>query len=67
MKRRHQPEPIRSLERPRVSKDPGTREWQSFCWHGGNNYDLALFRSHGRALAYALQHVEDAHACVSTP
>lgn len=58
-------EALMYLNKPNVSKDAG--EWTSFCWHGGHKYDHARFRTWRQALAYALQHVEDAHACVSTP
>ena len=52
------------LNRPTVFKRDG--EWISSCWHGGT-YDQARFRTWSRAYLYAVQHVEDAHACVSTP
>lgn len=62
---------IAKVGRPVVSKKLG--EWESFCYHGTRRptnvpvFDLAKFRTWRQALAYARQHVEDAHACVSTP
>ena len=53
-------------ERPFVFKDQITHEWTSVCLHGGTHADRASFRTHLQALIYARQHVEDAHACVST-